>query len=195
MSCSQNFGNALTKMFRQTGGDNLFAGLSVVSLEGQNDIIDNIVNAILEDTPDVNAASSYDFESFKRILKARGELPKFRGLTKEVIDKIALKLKDKITNTPILTNPEIDEEGNTLFNFDNISKLTYGIESMENFLTSELQQGIFKCSFLMPIPLSSNDIKNLSFSFQVLIINTKEPSFLYFSAFSIKLYTTFVKCT
>ena len=150
MNCSLTFSTILRKLFNKSGEGNPFAGFLNMEPDNKLDLISNIADNILAEVKpeDVNAASAYDFEAVR--LQLLNKSKKYVGLTEDVINNIisTMKTKLKSTDEKFECNPKIGDVKAPLFNFDEMSKLTFGVESMENFVSAELQAGVFKCSFL-----------------------------------------------
>ena len=156
MSCSQNFSAIIRSITKKTdGGENPFIGFSnIVEMDEQRDqIVDSIADKIADESrKSTETILSYDFNAIGKQLKKLSD-KKYKGLTEDVVSEIISRIQLKLTKDEdlFLTNPIIlkeDGSSDLLFDFSNISNLTGGIQSMENFIDSELQSGLFKATFI-----------------------------------------------
>lgn len=156
MSCSQNFSAIIRSITKKTdGGENPFIGFSnIVEMDEQRDqIVDSIADKIADESrKSTETILSYDFDAIGKQLKKLSD-KKYKGLTEDVVSEIISRIQLKLTKDEdlFLTNPIIlkeDGSSDLLFDFSNISNLTGGIQSMENFIDSELQSGLFKATFI-----------------------------------------------
>lgn len=122
----------------------------------------NIAEEVFKNSFSANETClSYNFNKvIDTLKKINSQFPINTKLSSEDMEDILNNLKHEIIkyNDLLDTNPTIwDNEGNItqLFDFKNLSELTSGVESLEKFISNELESGFLKVIFinnLAPIP-------------------------------------------